>query len=76
MGKAFGDSNRLQLELISYPEWYNGVKGNRMIEIIMNGLKLNERLSEQKIEAIANIVSRRKSVFEKMIETKFKSKGC
>jgi hypothetical protein len=46
-----------------------------MIEIIMNGLKLNERLSEKKIDAIANIVSQRKSVFEKMIDTKFKSKS-
>jgi hypothetical protein len=36
----------------------------------VNGLKLNERISEQKIDAIANIVSQRKSVFEKMIETK------
>jgi hypothetical protein len=75
MGKAFGDSNRLQLELISYPEWYNSVKGNHMIEIIVNGLKLNEKLSEQKIDAIANIVSQRKSVFEKMIETKLKKNG-
>jgi hypothetical protein len=49
MGKAFGDSNRLQLTLIAYPEWYNSTKGNRMIDIIVDILKKNERLTEKKL---------------------------
>jgi hypothetical protein len=68
MGKAFGDSNRLQLALIGYPEWYNSTEGNNMIEIIVNGLKCNERLTDDRIDKIAKIVSQRKSVFESMIE--------
>jgi hypothetical protein len=68
MGKAFGDSNRLQLELIGYPEWYNNINGNLMIEIIVDGLKSNERLTEDKIDRIAKIVLQRKSIFENMIE--------
>jgi hypothetical protein len=41
IGKAFGDSNRLQLELIAYPEWYNNIKGNCLIEIIVDGLNIS-----------------------------------
>jgi hypothetical protein len=48
IGKAFGDSNRLQLSLIDYPEWYNSICGNHMIEIIVDGLRNNERLTEKK----------------------------
>jgi hypothetical protein len=70
MGKAFGDSNRLQLELISYPGWYNSVKGNNMVDIIVNGLKHNERLTEKRVDKIAKIALQRKSVFEKMIGKK------
>jgi hypothetical protein len=70
MGKAFGDSNRLQLSLTGHPEWYNSKKGNNMVEIIVNGLKCNERLTEDKIDKIAEIVLQRKSVFENMIEKK------
>jgi hypothetical protein len=68
LGKAFGDSNRLQLTLIGYPEWYNNTKGNLMIEIIVDELKHDERLSEKKIERIAKVVLQRKSIFENMIE--------
>jgi hypothetical protein len=68
LGKAFGDSNRLQLTLIAYPEWYNSTKGNNMIEIMVEALKNNERLPEAKIDKIAKLVSQRKSVFENMIK--------
>jgi hypothetical protein len=68
IGKAFGDSNRLQLELISYPEWYNSIKGNHMIDIIVEGLKRNERLTEERIDVMSKIVIKRKSIFENVLK--------
>jgi hypothetical protein len=68
MGKAFGDSNRLQLTLIAYPEWYNSIKGNNMIDIIVEVLNNNERLPKANIDKIAKIILQRKSVFEDIID--------
>jgi hypothetical protein len=70
LGKAFGDSNRLQLEVVQYPEWYNSAKGNRIIDIIANGLENNERLKRDRIDKIVEIVKQRKEVFEKFIKNK------
>jgi hypothetical protein len=70
LGKAFDDGNRLQLNLIGYPEWYDNIKGKRITEIIVNGLKCNERLSDERINKISEIYNERRNIFEKTINKK------
>jgi hypothetical protein len=69
LGKAFGDGNRLQLDLIGYPEWYDNNNGKRISEIIINGLKCNERLSDERINKISEIYNERRNIFEKVIKS-------
>jgi hypothetical protein len=70
LGKAFGDGNRLQLDLIDYPDWYNNIKGRHISDIIINGLKYNEKLSCKRIDKINEIYNERRKIFEKVIEKK------
>jgi len=65
LGKAFGDSNLLNLELIDYPQWYD--KKNKIIDIVNQCLKNNERLNDERINNIVNITKERIKVFEEKI---------
>jgi hypothetical protein len=66
-GKAFGDSNRLNLQLIDYPRWYDTFKSNRIVDIAADGLKRNERLLSNRIDKVTDIIKQRIEVFEKTI---------
>jgi hypothetical protein len=70
LGKAFGDSNRLQLNTIDYPEWYDVNKGKTILDIIPSELKNNERLKTERIDKIIEISKKRIEIFEKTIKQK------
>jgi hypothetical protein len=70
LGKAFGDSNRLNLEQILYPEWYKKNISNNIIHIVNQCLHYNERLSESRIEKLTDITRQRLEIFEKKISEK------
>lgn len=72
MGKAFGDSNRLQINAIDYPEWYTNIKGKHVIDVVAQGLKGNEHLRSDRIDKVVNIVAQRLNIFETVI-SKIKS---
>ena len=59
MGKAFGDSNRLNLQKIDWPEGLNNINKNNIIDIIADYLRRNERLAPVRIEKIIKIVCQR-----------------
>ena len=63
LGKAFGDSNRLCLNNIGFPHWYNPNAGEKIIDIVRNGLTHNERLRHDRIEKVVNIVKERLDIF-------------
>jgi len=52
LGKAFGDSNRLCLNSINYPEWYNNNLGVKLIDLIYNVLNNNERLKKTELKKL------------------------
>jgi len=70
LGKAFGDSNRLCLNNIDYPEWYKSNCKEKIIEFIYNCLADNERLKQARLEKIIDITKNRIDVFEKSILNK------
>jgi hypothetical protein len=67
LGKAFGDNNRLNLQLIDHPQWYTGTDGGKIVDIVVNGLRSNERLSSGRVERIVGITEERVNVFEKSV---------
>ena len=67
IGKAFGDSNRMNLQNIGYPDWYEKNNNRIIIDIIYDELSKNERLKTGRIERIINIVRKRIEVFEKSL---------
>jgi hypothetical protein len=67
LGKAFGDSNRLNLKLLDRLGWYDKSKKDKVIGIVAEGLQCNERLKSQRINDIIEIIKERLSVFEKSI---------
>jgi len=67
LGKTFDSSNRLQLNVIDYPQWYNKSKGNIIIDIVAQELKKNIRLSDDRIAKIIEITKKRKDIFENII---------
>jgi hypothetical protein len=69
LGKAFGDSNRLNLEYIKYPEWYDR-NGNEIADIVRQNLSYNERLTQDRIDTIIGITKERITVFDEKIKTK------
>jgi hypothetical protein len=75
LGKAFGDSNQLQLAMIQYPGWYTEAKGKHIVDIVASELHYNERLKASRIDKIVEVVKLRKNVFEKEIEKKLKNKA-
>jgi len=68
LGKAFGDSNRLNLKLLDVPVWYDQSKKDAIIGIVAQGLQNNERINSQRINIIIETVKERLSVFEKSIQ--------
>jgi hypothetical protein len=67
LGKAFGDSNRLCLNYIDSPGWYNSTKGEKIIDIVRSILSNNERLKSERVDKVTNIVKERIDIFEKAI---------
>ena len=65
LGKAFRDSNRLNLKLLDVPIWYDPSKKDTIIGIVTQGLQNNERIKIQRINDIIEIVEERLSVFER-----------
>ena len=64
LGKAFEGSNRLNLELIENTGWYNK-NSEKITDITRQCLKYNERLNDERIDNIINILKERILVFEK-----------
>ena len=69
LGKSFGYSNRLQLNVIDYPEWYNN-KGKKIIDIVEYYLKCNERMPDIVKDKVIDITKKRVDVFENIIKQK------
>ena len=67
LGKAFGENNRLNLQLMDYPQWYDAINGSKIADIISNELNTNERLSSGRINKITEITKERIDIFEKSI---------
>jgi predicted XRE-type DNA-binding protein len=67
LGKAFGDSNRLNLEYITYPEWYSW-NSKQIVDIVKQSLSYNERLTQDRIDTIVGITKGRINVFEEKIK--------
>ena len=72
LGKSFENSNRLQLDLIDYPEWYNNAHGSRITDIIGYCLDCNERLLPDRKDKIIHVVNERIAVFDNTIKNKTK----
>ena len=66
MGKAFGDSNRMNLQNVEYPEWYNKVNKAKIVDIVVDLLKGNERLTADRIDKVVGVLRRRMEVLEGM----------
>jgi len=66
LGKAFGDSNRLCLNNVDYPLWYDENKIDIITGIINNELNNNERLNSKRIEKIIDITKERIKIFKKI----------
>ena len=65
LGKSFGDSNRLNLQNIDFPEWFNRISSTRIVDIIECTLKNNEKLKPKRIDKVVSIVKERIKIFEK-----------
>ena len=72
LGKSFGGSNRLQLDVIDYPEWYGNAPGNRITDIVSCCLDYNEKLSSERKDKIIDVVNERLEIFENAIKKKYK----
>ena len=59
LGKAFGDSNRLNLQKISFPNIFNSINIKKIIEIIDDTLQRNERLTAERIDKVICVVKER-----------------
>jgi hypothetical protein len=64
LGKAFGDSNRLNLQLLNYPEWYDSHKGKNIVDIVAGVLNDNKYLLSDRIDKIIEVIKERIKVFE------------
>ena len=64
LGKSFGDSNRLNLRYIEYPEWYGRADNNCITDIIADTLRENERLKQERIDKLIYVVKERLKIFE------------
>jgi hypothetical protein len=66
--KAFRDNNRLNLQLIDYPQWYDKNKTNGITDIVASGLKQNEKLKPKRIDKVVEVIKERLRIFEDIIE--------
>lgn len=70
LGTSFGGSNRLCLNYIDFPDWYDSAKGKKIADIVEYGLNDNERLRSERVEKVTGIVRERVRIFEKEIGKK------
>jgi len=68
--KSFENSNRLMLDYIDYPEWWKNTGKNRVLEIVSQCLKDNEKILSERYDALIDITKKRIEVFEKVIGIK------
>jgi hypothetical protein len=66
-GKAFRDNNRLNLDFMDYPEWYNEKKGSNVPDIVRQVLMSNKKMSSKRIDKVIRIIKERIAVFEDSI---------
>jgi hypothetical protein len=64
LGKAFGSSNRLNLQLIDFAKWHDMFNGNKFTDIVRQGLSYNEKILSKRIDKIIEITKERVKVFE------------
>ena len=74
-GKAFRDKNRLNLELMDYPEWYDKNKGNKIVDIVAQELQADEKLKPDRIDKVVEITKERVQIFEDAINRKKSKKN-
>jgi len=65
LGKSFGGSNRLMLDIIDCPKWHNKSSGRKIIDIISNCLDKNERISSKRKNKIMEIIKQRINILDK-----------
>ena len=65
MGKAFGDSNRLNLQKIDRPEWQNKINKSMILDITAELLNSNEKLLPDRVDKVVCIVKERLNILEK-----------
>jgi hypothetical protein len=66
LGKSFGNSNRLNLQYIEYPQWYSRAENACITDIIAETLKANEKISQTRINKIVSVVKDRLDIFDKI----------
>jgi hypothetical protein len=66
LGKAFGDSNRLELKSAGYPEWYSKANIMHVSDIVSTGLRNNDLLKDSRINKILEIIKLRIDVLNKI----------
>ena len=66
MGKAFGDSNRLNLKKIENWDFYGKANKEKIIEIISLSLQKNEKIKTSRINKITAIVKQRMDILDKL----------
>jgi hypothetical protein len=70
LGKAFENSNRLNLEYINFPEWYKKNNSDNIMQIVDQCLKDNERLSKNRVKKLVEFTKNRIEVFENKMKEK------
>ncbi|MCL2443545.1 MAG: hypothetical protein FWD13_08820, partial [Treponema sp.] len=70
LGKSFGESNRLNLQYIDYPEWYKNTGKNCITDIISDYLLQNDKQKKTRIDKVVSIIKDRISIFEDIINKK------
>jgi len=68
--KSFEGSNRMALQLIDYPQWWNNAGKNNIIDITSECLSKNENITPERYDAIINVTKMRIDAFEKIIKEK------
>jgi hypothetical protein len=62
--KAFRDNNRLNLQLVDCPQWYDKRKINEITDIVSSGLKENEKLKSKRIDKVVEVIRNRIKLLE------------
>jgi hypothetical protein len=68
--KSFEESNRMALRQTGFPLWNKRGGINRVVEIVEQGLKYNERMTSERYEAVLRVTRERVETFKKEIEKK------